>query len=104
MRAGSHSQLQVCLGLDKETTGTLLLARTEEALGYANRQAQGAVTQYRVLDSSNGCSLVELHPITALGCHIIGDHKYSHWTKLPPQKLRDGVLRRLGLEQSKARC
>ncbi|CAB1354104.1 unnamed protein product [Coregonus sp. 'balchen'] len=34
MRAGSHSQLQVCLGLDKETTGTLLLARTEEALGY----------------------------------------------------------------------
>lgn len=30
----------------------------------ANRQAQGAVTQYRVLDSSNGCSLVELQPIT----------------------------------------
>ncbi|XP_064823919.1 pseudouridylate synthase RPUSD4, mitochondrial-like [Oncorhynchus masou masou] len=179
IRAGSR--LHVCLGLDKETTGTLLLARTEEALDYvqnlhknhqverkywvvavgvpvpsegvidipvierevtgaqphfkmglspvyrvsdggegvtkvrANRQAQGAVTQYRVLDSSNGCSLVELQPITgvkhqlrvhmayALGSPILGDHKYSHWTKLAPQKLPDGVLRRLGLEQSKAR-
>ncbi|XP_019911203.1 mitochondrial RNA pseudouridine synthase rpusd4 isoform X2 [Esox lucius] len=177
----AESQLHICLGLDKETTGTLLLARTKEALDCvqslhrnhqvqrkywvvtvgvpvpsegvidipiierevtgaqphykmglspvyrvsnggegvtkvrANRHAQGAVTQYRVLDSSNGCSLVELQPITGvkhqlrvhmaygLGCAILGDHKYSHWIKLAPQKLPDGVLRKLGLEQSKAR-
>lgn len=30
----------------------------------ANRQAHPAVTKYRVLDSSNGCSLVELQPFT----------------------------------------
>ncbi|KAM7422621.1 hypothetical protein PAMA_010589 [Pampus argenteus] len=30
----------------------------------ANRQAQSAVTRYRVLDSSSGCSLVELQPLT----------------------------------------
>ncbi|KAJ7999444.1 hypothetical protein DPEC_G00194500 [Dallia pectoralis] len=177
----AESQLHVCLGLDKEATGTLLLARTTEALEYvqilhrnhqvqrrywvvtvgvpvpsegvidipvierqvtgaqphfkmglspvyrasdggegvtkvrANRHAQEAVTQYRVLESSNGCSLVELQPITGvkhqlrvhmaygMGCPILGDHKYSHWIKLAPQKLPDGVLRKLGLEQSKAR-
>lgn len=30
----------------------------------AHRQAQPAMTRYRVLDSSNGCSLVELQPFT----------------------------------------
>ncbi|XP_063072561.1 pseudouridylate synthase RPUSD4, mitochondrial [Engraulis encrasicolus] len=81
----------------------------------ANRHAHSAVTQYRVLDSSYGCSLVELHPVTdvkdqvrvhmalALGCPILGDHKYAHWEKLAPQQLPKGVLRHLGLEQSKVR-
>lgn len=95
-----------------------------------HRQAQSAVTRYRVLDSSSGCSLVELQPFTgekivlfgnlsqeiaaksvcwisfyficflvttgakhqmrvhmafALACPILGDHKYSHWSKLAPQ-------------------
>uniref|UniRef100_A0A671T544 Pseudouridylate synthase RPUSD4, mitochondrial n=1 Tax=Sinocyclocheilus anshuiensis TaxID=1608454 RepID=A0A671T544_9TELE len=69
-------------------------------------QAQSAVTQYRVLDSTSGCSLVELQPVTgvknqlrvhmalALTCTILGDHKYAHWNKLAPQ---------LGLVQSKTR-
>ncbi|MCJ8744289.1 hypothetical protein PDJAM_G00116910 [Pangasius djambal] len=81
----------------------------------AHRQAHSAVTRYKVLDSSSGCSLVELQPITgvkhqlrvhmalALACPILGDHKYAHWNKLAPQKLPEGVLRRLGLEQSKTR-
>lgn len=30
----------------------------------AHRQAHSAVTRYKVLDSSSGCSLVELQPIT----------------------------------------
>ncbi|KAK3536909.1 hypothetical protein QTP86_027077, partial [Hemibagrus guttatus] len=81
----------------------------------AHRQALSAVTRYKVLDSSSGCSLVELQPITgvkhqlrvhmalALSCPILGDHKYAHWNKLAPQKLPESVLRRLGLEQSKTR-
>lgn len=175
------SQLQLCYSLEKDTTGVLLLARTEEAcqrvqsliksqqmesrymviavgvpvpsegvidipiiekevtgpqhhfkMGLSplyrvseegdgltrvrpHRQAHGAVTQYRVLDSSSGCSLVELQPITgvkhqlrvhmalALGCPILGDHKYANWNKLAPQKLPEGVLRSLSLEQSKTR-
>ncbi|XP_068568134.1 pseudouridylate synthase RPUSD4, mitochondrial-like [Cebidichthys violaceus] len=81
----------------------------------AHRQAQAAVTKYRVLDSSSGCSLVELQSFTggkhqmrvhmalALTCPILGDHKYSHSSKLAPQKLPERVLGKLGLEQSKIR-
>lgn len=39
----------------------------------------------------------------ALGCPILGDHKYSHWNKLAPQKLPERVLKKLKLEQSKIR-
>lgn len=174
-------QLHTCMGLDKEVSGTLLLARNEEVVEYiqtllrnhqverkylvvsvgvpvpsqgvidipvierevtgskphfkmglspmfrmsdsgesvtrvrGHRQAHGAVTKYRVLESNNGCSLVELQPLTgvkhqmrvhmayALGCPIIGDHKYSHWNKLAPQRLPENVLQRLDLQQSRAR-
>ncbi|XP_071782004.1 pseudouridylate synthase RPUSD4, mitochondrial [Centroberyx gerrardi] len=180
-KSGSGSPLFPCLGLEKEATGTLLLARSEEVADHilnlyknnqvqrkywvvtvgvpvpsegvidipvierevtgpqphfkmalspayrmndtgdgitkvrGHRQAHGAVTKYRVLDSSSGCSLVELQPFTgvkhqmrvhmafALACPILGDHKYSHWAKLAPQKLPERVLGRLGLEQSKIR-
>ncbi|TRY99227.1 hypothetical protein DNTS_031404 [Danionella cerebrum] len=79
------------------------------------RQSQNAVTHYRVLNSTAGCSLVELQPVTgvknqlrvhmafALSCPILGDHKYSDWNKLAPQRLPQGTLQRLGLEQSKTR-
>ncbi|TSY83929.1 RNA pseudouridylate synthase domain-containing protein 4 [Bagarius yarrelli] len=140
MKGGSG--LHLCYNLEKDTTGVLFLARTEETAERirqliksnqaenryipteeedglvrirAHRQALAAVTRYKVLDSSSGCSLVELQPITgvkhqlrvhmalALACPILGDHKYAHWNKLAPQKLPEGVLRRLGLEQSKTR-
>lgn len=42
----------------------------------AHRQAQSAVTRYKVLDSSSGCSLVELQPIT--GTEIIKLKLGSH--------------------------
>ncbi|XP_008280885.1 pseudouridylate synthase RPUSD4, mitochondrial [Stegastes partitus] len=181
MKIKSDSELFPCLGLEKDTTGTLLLARSEEVVKHilslsgnnqvqrkywvvtvgvpvpcegmidipviekevtgpqphfkmalsplyrmneegdgitkvrTNRQAHPAVTKYRVLDSSHGCSLVELQPLTgakhqmrvhmafALSCPILGDHKYSHWNKLAPQKLPERVLGKLGLEQSKIR-
>ncbi|CAG5980929.1 unnamed protein product [Menidia menidia] len=80
-----------------------------------HRQSHPAVTKYRVLDSRSGCSLVELQPLTevkhqirvhmalALACPVLGDHKYSNWSKLAPQKLPERVLKKLGLEQSKTR-
>ncbi|XP_023269966.1 mitochondrial RNA pseudouridine synthase rpusd4-like [Seriola lalandi dorsalis] len=181
MKVKSDSQMLPSLGLEKEATGVLLLARSEEAVEHilnlhrnnqvqrkywvitvgvpvpsegvidipiierevtgprphykmalsplfrmndagdgvtkvrAHRQAHPAVTKYRVLDSSSGCSLVELQPFTgvkhqmrvhmalALACPILGDHKYSHSSKLAPQKLPERVLGKLGLEQSKIR-
>ncbi|KAM6927224.1 pseudouridylate synthase RPUSD4, mitochondrial [Xenentodon cancila] len=181
VRVKSTSQLLPCLGLEKDSTGTLLLARRKEVVEQIlslnrnnqvqrkywvvtvgvpvpseglidipimekevtgpqphfkmalsplfrvndtadgitrvrnHQQAHPAVTKYRVLDSNSGCSLTELQPLTgvkhqlrvhmafALGCPILGDHKYSHWSKLAPQKLPERVLRKLGLEQSKSR-
>ncbi|KFQ37371.1 RNA pseudouridylate synthase domain-containing protein 4, partial [Mesitornis unicolor] len=80
-----------------------------------NRNAESAVTRYRLLARASACSLLELQPITGvkhqlrvhlafgLGCPILGDHKYSHWSKLAPQKLPEITLKRLKLKQSKAR-
>ncbi|KAM4587448.1 pseudouridylate synthase RPUSD4, mitochondrial [Odontesthes bonariensis] len=181
MKVNSVSQLIPCLGLEKDSTGTLLLARSEDVVEHihslnrhnqvqrkywvvtvgvpvpseglidipmierevtgpqphfkmglsplfkmndsgdgmtkvrSHRQSHPAVTKYRVLDSRSGCSLVELQPFTevkhqtrvhmafGLACPILGDHKYSHWSKLAPQKLPEHVLKKLGLEQSKTR-
>ncbi|XP_051012112.1 pseudouridylate synthase RPUSD4, mitochondrial [Acomys russatus] len=81
----------------------------------ANRDAHVAVTQYQVLSSTASCALVELQPVTGikhqlrvhlsfgLDCPVLGDHKYSDWNSLAPQKLSAGTLKRLGLQQSKAR-
>ncbi|KAG7244434.1 hypothetical protein INR49_029878 [Caranx melampygus] len=71
-------------------------------------------TTIRVLDSSSGCSLVELQPLTgvkhqmrvhmslALACPILGDHKYSHWSKLAPQKLPERVLESLDWNRARS--
>uniref|UniRef100_A0A8C5L0V5 Pseudouridylate synthase RPUSD4, mitochondrial n=1 Tax=Jaculus jaculus TaxID=51337 RepID=A0A8C5L0V5_JACJA len=81
----------------------------------ANRNAHVAVTQYQVLSSTLSSALVELQPVTGikhqlrvhlsfgLDCPILGDHKYSDWNRLAPQKLSAGTLKKLGLPQSKAR-
>lgn len=181
MKVKSDSLLLPCLGLEKEVTGALLLARSVKAAEHiaslnkhnqvlrkywaiivgvpvpsegvidiplierevtgvqphfkmslsplfkinesrnsitktrGHRQALPAVTKYKVMDSGSGCSLVELQPLTdvkhqlrvhmafALDCPILGDHKYSHWSKLAPQKLPEQVLKKLKLEQSKSR-
>ncbi|XP_055129663.1 pseudouridylate synthase RPUSD4, mitochondrial isoform X3 [Symphalangus syndactylus] len=79
------------------------------------KEVQVAVTQYQVLSSTLSSALLELQPITGikhqlrvhlsfgLDCPILGDHKYSDWNRLAPQKLSVGTLKKLGLEQSKAR-
>ncbi|XP_008589301.1 PREDICTED: RNA pseudouridylate synthase domain-containing protein 4 [Galeopterus variegatus] len=80
-----------------------------------SRNAHLAVTQYQVLSSTLSSALVELQPVTGikhqlrvhlsfgLDCPVLGDHKYSDWNRLAPQKLSVGILKRLGLQQSKAR-
>ncbi|XP_045654043.1 mitochondrial RNA pseudouridine synthase RPUSD4 [Ursus americanus] len=80
-----------------------------------DRNAHTAVTQYQVLSSTLSSALVELQPITGvkhqlrvhlsfgLDCPILGDHKYSDWNKLAPQKLSLGTLKKLGLQQAKVR-
>ncbi|XP_038609438.1 mitochondrial RNA pseudouridine synthase RPUSD4 [Tachyglossus aculeatus] len=81
----------------------------------ASRDAHSAVTQYRTLSGTASCTLLELRPVTGvkhqlrvhlafgLGCPILGDHKYSNWNKLAPQKLPPVILKSLGLEQRKSR-
>ncbi|XP_053550801.1 pseudouridylate synthase RPUSD4, mitochondrial [Bombina bombina] len=82
---------------------------------HVSHSAREAVTQYRVIGESTGASLLELRPITgvkhqlrvhlslALHCPILGDHKYSHWGRLAPQKPPPSVLHALGLKLPKAR-
>ncbi|KAM9220223.1 pseudouridylate synthase RPUSD4, mitochondrial [Dugong dugon] len=81
----------------------------------SSRNAHIAVTQYRVLSSTLSSALLELQPVTGvkhqlrvhlsfgLDCPVLGDHKYSDWNRLAPQKLSAGTLKKLGLPQSKAR-
>ncbi|XP_064612439.1 uncharacterized protein LOC135476369 [Liolophura sinensis] len=88
---------------------TKLVTRKSSLIGH------DAVTQYRVLDSHHQCALVECQPFTgvkhqlrvhmahALNTPILGDHKYSHFNKLAPQKLYPEILQRLGIRQSKVR-
>ncbi|XP_063791572.1 pseudouridylate synthase RPUSD4, mitochondrial [Pseudophryne corroboree] len=77
--------------------------------------AHEAVTQYRTLEKGSGVSLIELQPLTgvkhqlrahlalALNCPILGDHKYSNWARLAPQKPPPSVLQALGISLPQAR-
>ncbi len=74
-----------------------------------------AITNYKVLDSYGSCALVECQPETGvkhqIRCHmafalntpILGDHKYSHLSKLAPQKLYPDLLQRLYIRQPTVR-
>ncbi|ESN96051.1 hypothetical protein HELRODRAFT_107293 [Helobdella robusta] len=74
-----------------------------------------AITNYRVLDSSDSCALVECTPESGvkhqIRCHmafalntpILGDPKYSHFSKIAPQKLPPSMLEKLGIRQAKVR-
>jgi mitochondrial RNA pseudouridine synthase RPUSD4 len=68
-----------------------------------------------VIKTGGSAALVELKPETgvrhqlrvhlsqALGCSILGDHKYSHDDKYAPQRLPDDMLVRLDLTQAQVR-
>ncbi|XP_006900925.1 PREDICTED: RNA pseudouridylate synthase domain-containing protein 4-like [Elephantulus edwardii] len=82
---------------------------------HGTRNALVALTQYQVLSSTFSSALLELLPVTGvkhqlrvhlsfgLDCPVLGDHKYSDWNRLAPQKLSLSILKKLGLKQSKAR-
>ncbi|OQV20229.1 putative RNA pseudouridylate synthase domain-containing protein 4 [Hypsibius exemplaris] len=76
-----------------------------------------AVTYYAVIGQSlqSDCALVEASPKTGvkhqvrihlshgLECPVLGDHKYSHFTKLAPQRLPPSMLKSLQVRQAKVR-
>ncbi|VDL60857.1 unnamed protein product [Hymenolepis diminuta] len=79
------------------------------------RKKTNAITHYNMLDRCNDTALIEcfavtglkhqirVHLSTALDTPILGDHKYSHYGFLAPQRLSKRTLEALGIRQSKAR-
>ncbi|ESP00978.1 hypothetical protein LOTGIDRAFT_140139 [Lottia gigantea] len=78
-------------------------------------EAQDAITQYKVFKHHQSAALIECQPISGIKhqirCHlgfglntpILGDHKYSHFSKLAPQRLPPDMLTSLGIRASKVR-
>ncbi|KAL5016564.1 hypothetical protein ScPMuIL_006153 [Solemya velum] len=74
-----------------------------------------AVTRYSVITSRGNAALVECNPVTGLkhqirahlafglNTPVLGDHKYSHLTKMAPQRLHPDLLQKLKIRQSKVR-
>lgn len=87
----------------------------KQQLAKKYREARRAITEYNVLKTSHQAALVEVKPRTgvkhqirchlgfALGTPILGDHKYSHISRIAPQQLGDQLLKMLHLRQSKVR-
>ncbi|XP_025088918.1 mitochondrial RNA pseudouridine synthase Rpusd4-like isoform X2 [Pomacea canaliculata] len=74
-----------------------------------------AVTQYKVLAHRDSMALVECIPQTGfqhqirahlaqgMNSPVLGDHKYSHFDRLAPQKLFPEALQKLNLRQAQVR-
>ncbi|GAV02436.1 hypothetical protein RvY_13003 [Ramazzottius varieornatus] len=74
-----------------------------------------AITNYTVLGATKECALVELNTETGvkhqvrvhlahgISTPVLGDHKYSHFTKLAPQKLPPSFLKAFDIRQQKVR-
>lgn len=79
------------------------------------RKKTNSITHYNMLCRCNDTALIEcfavtglkhqirVHLSTALETPILGDHKYSHYGFLAPQRLSNRTLKALGIRQSKAR-
>ncbi|XP_056408319.1 pseudouridylate synthase RPUSD4, mitochondrial [Hyla sarda] len=97
-----HYKMSLCPRFRVSLDGSVQRCRVSSS-------AHEAVTRYRTLGTSSGAALLELHPLTgvkhqlrahlalALNCPVLGDHKYSHWGRLAPQKLPPHLLRALAL-------
>ncbi|CAH1800485.1 unnamed protein product [Owenia fusiformis] len=92
--------------------------RTEQTIPLVKRsrnEIHRAVTRYAVLDSNKESALVECQPVTdvlhQIRCHmafglntpILGDHRYSHISRIAPQRLYGETLQSLGIRQAKVR-
>lgn len=87
----------------------------EFQLSKTYRDARRAVTEYQVISATKDAALVEIRPRSGvkhqIRCHlsfgmdtpILGDHKYSHFGSLSPQKLPPSMLKSLNLRQPKVR-
>lgn len=79
------------------------------------RNASLAITRLDVMARAGECLLIRLFPETGarhqVRCHlglcldlpVLGDHKYTYWDTVRPQRLGDSVLKGLGLRQSEVR-
>ncbi|CAG5122875.1 unnamed protein product [Candidula unifasciata] len=90
--------------------------KDEKLIGRASKaSSEKAVTQYKVLSSHLQSALVEcilltnvkhqirLHLASGLGTPILGDHKYSNFAKMAPQKLHREMLDLLKTRQASVR-
>ncbi|CAL1539233.1 unnamed protein product [Lymnaea stagnalis] len=87
-----------------------ILAHTSKA------PSKKAVTEYKILSQNLQAALLEctlhtnnikhqirLHLASGLNTPILGDHKYSHFDTLAPQRLHKEMLERLKIRQAKVR-
>ncbi|KAL7061946.1 hypothetical protein AAHC03_01998 [Spirometra sp. Aus1] len=86
-----------------------------EAASKSASVGTNAVTHYQLLDRRNDAALLQcttftgirhqirVHLSTALETPVLGDHKYSHFGFLAPQRLSNRTLEALQIRQSKVR-
>ncbi|XP_066895398.1 pseudouridylate synthase RPUSD4, mitochondrial isoform X3 [Kogia breviceps] len=132
LRGHKAEPLHLCHRLDKETTGVMVLAWEKEVAHqvqelFRTRQVTKkywAVTTRTPVPSAGVVDIpiiekevqgqerhhkvgikhqLRVHLSFGLDCPLLGDHKYSDWNRLAPQKLSASILKKLGLPQSKAR-
>ncbi|BFZ18325.1 hypothetical protein BsWGS_21364 [Bradybaena similaris] len=90
--------------------------KDEKFIGRTSKaRSERAITEYKVLSSYLQSALVEcvlltnakhqirLHLASGLGTPILGDHKYSNFAKLAPQKLHREMLELLKIRQASVR-
>ncbi|BHF57307.1 Mitochondrial RNA pseudouridine synthase rpusd4 [Sparganum proliferum] len=87
----------------------------QEAASKSAPVGTNAVTHYQLLDRRNDAALLQcttftgirhqirVHLSTALETPVLGDHKYSHFGFLAPQRLSNRTLEALQIRQSKVR-
>lgn len=87
----------------------------DEQIAPKYKEARRAITEFHVLDDQKYWALVEVKPKSGvkhqIRCHmsfalrtpILGDHKYSHLTKIAPQELPAQMLKKLQLRKQKTR-
>ncbi|GFO21447.1 RNA pseudouridylate synthase domain-containing protein 4 [Plakobranchus ocellatus] len=103
-------------GLHKRMLRPLYRPSIHPGVKLSKAPSEAAVTEYKVLDRTNSVALLECTPHTngvkhqlrvhlayGINTPILGDHKYSHFSRLAPQKLDPSSLALLKIRQAKVR-